>query len=157
MKKILAISVVLGGLTSAFSADCANTPVGMELAKTIEAKDVSKAKTLLKAYKSDVQQYLDNCDKSKEKFEETSVMILTYEDRLADVEADLKSASAPKVDCTKVPSGKALDSASDEGAAKKLYVKYKKDAEAYIESCAAHAEYEIVFEESLLYEEQYGQ
>jgi len=157
MKKILAINIVLGCLTVAFSSDCVNTPAGMELAKSIEAKDVAKAKTLLKAYKFDVQKYLDNCDKSKEKFEETSVMILTYEDRLADVEADLKSASAPKVDCSKVPSGKAIDTASDKSAAKKLYVTYKKDAEAYIESCATHAEYEIVFEESLLYEETYGE
>ena len=156
MKKILVIGLVIGGLTSAFSADCTNTPIGMELAKTIEAKDVAKAKTLLKAFKADVQTYLDNCDKSKEKFEETSVMILTYEDRLADVESDLKSASAPKVDCSKVPSGKELEAASGD-AAKKLYASYKKDAEAYIESCAAHAEYEIVFEESLLYEEEYGQ
>ena len=157
MKKILAISMVLGGLTSSFGVDCANPPVGVELAKMIKVKDVAKAKTLLKAYKSDVKQYLDNCDKSNEKFEETSVMILTYEDRLADVEADLKNASAVKVDCSKVPSGKAMEAAADKDTAKKLYAKYKKDAEAYIESCATHAEYEIVFEESLLYEEEYGQ
>lgn len=157
MKKILAIAVLVGGLTSAFSIDCSNTPVGMELAKTIEAKDAAKAKTLLKAYKADVKAYLDKCDKSKEKFEETSVMILTYEDRLADVESDLKNATAPKVDCSNVPSGKALDAAGDKGTAKKLYAKYKKDAEAYIESCAAHEQYEIVFEESLLYEDEYGQ
>jgi len=157
MKKIFAIGVVLGGLTSAFSADCANTPVDMELAKTIEEKDVAKAKTLLKAFKADVQKYLDNCDKSKEKFEETSVMILTYEDRLADVEADLKNASGAKVDCSKVPSGKAMETAGNEDAAKKLYVSYKKDAQDYIDNCASHVEYELVFEESLLYEEEYGQ
>ena len=156
MKNILAISVVLGGLTSAFGADCANTPVGMELAKMIDSKDVAKAKTLLKAFRVDVQTYLDKCDKSKEKFEETSVMIMTYEDRISDVEADLKSASGVKVDCSKVPSGKAMEAASAE-AAKTLYVTYKKDAEAYIENCASHADYEIVFEESLLYEEEYGQ
>jgi len=75
----------------------------MKLAKTIEAKDVVTAKTLLQEFKMDVKAYLDNCDNSKEKFEETSVMILTYEDRLADVESDLKNASAPKVDCSKVP------------------------------------------------------
>lgn len=155
MKKIVLIGLVIGGITSVFGADCANTPVGMELAKTIEAKDVAKAKTLLKAFKTDVQAYLDNCDKSKEKFEETSVMILTYEDRLADVESDLKSASAPQVDCSKVPSGKSLEAASGD-AAKKLYASYKKDAQAYLESCASHAEYETVFEESLLYDEQYG-
>lgn len=155
MKKILAIAMIAGGLTSAFSADCANTPVSMELAKTIEAKDVAKAQTLLKAFKTDVKIYLDNCDKSKEKFEETSVMILTYEDRLADVEADLKNASAAKVDCSNVPSGKAMESAANVDAAKKLYVIYKKDAQEYIDNCATHAEYEVVFEESLLYEETY--
>ncbi len=157
MKKVLAVSLVLGGFTAVFGVDCGNTPVGMELAKTIEAKEIDKAKTLLKAYKADVKAYLDKYDKSKEKFEETSVMILTYEDRLSDVEADLKSASAPKVDCSKVPSGKALDAAIDKATAKKLYAKYKKDAEGYIESCAAHEQYEIVFEESLLYEDEYGQ
>jgi hypothetical protein len=129
----------------------------MELAKTIEAKDITKAKTLLKEFKSDVQTYLDNCDNSKEKFEETSVMILTYEDRLADVEADLKSAAGAKVDCSKVPSGKAMETAPDKEAAKKLYVTYKKDAQEYIDSCATHADYELVFEESLLYDEEYGQ
>ena len=156
MKKILAISVAFGSLTLAFSADCANTPVDIELAKTIEAKDVAKAKTLFKAFKADVQTYLDNCDKSKEKFEETSVMIMTYEDRIADVEADLNSALGVKVDCSKVPNGKDIEAASG-GAAKRLYATYQKDAEAYMESCASHAEYEIVFEEALLYEEEYGQ
>lgn len=156
MKKSLVIGIVLGGLTSAFSVDCAHTPVGMELAKTIEAKDIDKAKTLLIAYKSDVKKYLDKCDKSKEKYEETSVMILTYEDRLADIESDLKNASGVKVDCSKVPNGKAIEAAGNKDAAKKVYLSYKKDAQEYIDNCASHAEYEVVFEESLLYEEMYG-
>ena len=158
MKKILAISMVLGGLTSSFGVDCANPPVGVELAKMIKVKDVAKAKTLLKAYKSDVQQYLDNCDKSKEKFEETSVMILTYEDRLADVEADLNSKPAANVDCSKVPNENAIKEAfksADAAKIKTQYTTYKTESENYLEYCAAHEEYEFVFEASLLHEEAY--
>lgn len=157
MKNVLVATLIVSGVASLLSANCGSSPVGIELAKTIESKDIVKAKSLLVQYKAEVKKYLESCKNDKDKFEETSVMILTYEDRLADVESDLKSASAPKVDCSKVPSGKAIDTASDKGAAKKLYATYKKDAEAYIESCAAHAEYEIVFEESLLYEETYGE
>lgn len=158
MKKILAIVMVAGGLTSAFGIDCANTPVGMELAKTIEAKDVAKAKTLLKAYRADVEDYLDNCDKSKEKFEETSVTILTYEDRLSDVEADLKAKPAENVDCSKVPSEKAIQEAFKSADATKIktqYAAYKTASENYLEYCTAHEEYEFVFEASLLHEEAY--
>ena len=118
MKNICAILLAVSGFTVMLSAECSTTPVGMELAKTIEEKDIAKAKTLLKVFKKDVKTYLDKCDKSKEKFEETSVLILTYEDRLADVEADLKNASAAKVDCSKVPSGKAMETAANKGAPK---------------------------------------
>lgn len=157
MRKIWVIGLVIGGLTSLFGANCSNTPVSMELTKMIKAKDVTKAKILLQAYKEDVKTYLNTCDKSKEKFEETSVMILTYEDRLTDIEADLKRASGSQVDCSNVPSGKAMETAANKDTAKKLYATYKKDAETYIENCATHAEYEIVFEEALLYEEQYAE
>ncbi len=159
MYKILNIGLLLGGLTSAYSVDCANTPVGMELAKSIEAKDVAKAKTLLKAFKADVQTYLDNCDKNKEKFEETSIMILTYEDRLADVEADMNSKPEANVDCSKVPDSKAVEEAFKSADASKIkdqYSKYKAEAESYLEHCASHEEYEFVFEESLLHEEAYA-
>lgn len=157
MKRMLLGILVASGLASMLHANCGDAPAGMELAKSIEAKEIEKAKQLLEEYKAEVKKYLEGCNNDKDKFEETSVMILTYEDRLADVEADLKKASAPKVDCSKVPSGKAIDAASDAATAKKLYATYKKEAQAYLDGCASHAEYETVFEESLLYDEQYGE
>ena len=157
MKKMLVGFLVASGLASMLHANCGDAPVGMELAKSIEAKEVKKAKQLLQEYKAEVKKYLEACNNDKDKFEKTSVMILTYEDRLADVEANLKKASAPQADCSKVPSGKAIDAAGDPATAKKLYATYKKEAKAYLDGCASHAEYETVFEESLLYDEKYGE
>ena len=162
MKKIVAVPCMVLGLISLLSAsevECKNSPVGMELAKTLEAKNLDKAKLLLEKFKVDVKTYLDSCGNSKDRFEETSVMILTYEDRLADVEADLKSNSAKKIDCSNVPDSKALDKAfkkDDFNKVKTLYESYKRDSEGYLDLCAAHEEYEMVFEEALLYEEAYA-
>ena len=163
MKKIVTVSYLVFGLISLLNAsevDCKNQPVGMELAKTLELKDIDKAKSLLKKFKVDVKNYLDTCDNSKAKFEETSIMILTYEDRLDDFEADLKNASAKKIDCSKVPDSKALEKAfkkEDSNKVKALYETYKKDSEDYLNLCATHEEYEMVFEEALLHEEAYAE
>lgn len=164
MKKTFIVNMTVAfGLTLSLNAaqvDCANSPIGMELAKTLEAKDLDKAKVLLKKFKADVKTYLDSCGNSKDKFEETSVMILTYEDRLADFEADMKNNSANKMDCSKVPDSKALDKAFKDGDSNKikdLYATYKRDSEGYLDLCAAHEEYEMVFEEALLHEETYAE
>lgn len=163
MKKIVTIPYLLFGLIvllNASQAECINQPVGMELAKTLEEKNIDKAKVLLKKFKADVKNYLDTCDNNKDKFEETSVMILTYEDRLADFEADLKSNSVKKIDCSNVPDSKALDKAfkkDDANKVKALYETYKRDSEGYLDLCAAHEEYEMVFEEALLHEETYAE
>ena len=164
MKKTLMANITIAfGLTLSLNAakvDCAHSPVGMELAKTLEAKDIDKAKSLLKKFKADVKTYLDNCGNSKDKFEETSVMILTYQDRLEDFEADLNSNSAKKIDCSKVPDAQALKEAfkaDDVNKVKTLYVTYKKDSESYLDLCAAHEEYEMVYEEALLHEETYAE
>ena len=164
MTKTFITSITVAfGLTLSLNAaqvDCANSPIGMELAKTLEAKDIDKAKILLKQFKSDVKIYLDNCGNSKDKFEETSVMILTYEDRLSDFEADLQSNSAKKIDCSKVPDSKALEQAfkkDDSNKVKALYATYKRDSESYLDLCAAHEEYEMVYEEALLHEETYAE
>jgi len=140
-------------------AECSSVPTGMELDKSIKAGDVSKAKSLLASFKADVASYLKDCDSSKEKFEETSVMIHTYEDRLADVEYDLKKA-AVTTDCTKVPSSAVLEKAfKDKNNAEITahYASYKKDAAEYIENCASHAEYETVYESSMFYDEMYDE
>lgn len=108
MKKIM-ISMLLVAFSMA-QADCSTMPLGMELAKSIEAKEVSKAKGLLAKYKEDVKKYLAACDQSKEKFEETSVMIHTYEDKLVDVEYDMKKENH-STDCSKVPSSTKLEEA----------------------------------------------
>jgi len=163
MKKIVTVSYLVFGLISLLNAsqvECKSSPVGMELAKTLESKDIDKAKVLLKKFKADIKKYLDTCDNSKDKFEETSVMILTYEDRLADFESDLKSNSVKKIDCSSVPDSKALDEAFKQDDATKIkayYETYKKDSEGYLDLCAAHEEYEMVFEEALLHEETYAE
>lgn len=161
MKKIVTIaSIVTFGFTSLMGGskvECNHTPVGMELAKTLEAKEIDKAKQLLKKFKEEVKNYLAHCDNSEAKFEETSVMILTYEDRLADLEYDQKKVHKT-VDCSLVPDAKALDNAFKEGDKKKInstYEAYKDASEAYLDHCATHAEYEMVYESSLLHEEEY--
>lgn len=154
MKKLYMTLVLLG---VALHADCNNMPVGMELAKSIEAHDIDKAKTLLVTYKEDVKKYLDACDKSKEKFEETSVMIHTYEARLEDVEYDMTHQTS-STDCSKVPNGVELEKAfknKDSTKIKALYAAYKKDAEHYLNDCASHAEYETVYEASMMFDEEY--
>lgn len=155
MKRLM-ISTLLVTFSMA-QVDCSNMPVGMELAKSIEAKEVSKAKGLLVKYKEEVKKYLAACDQSKEKFEETSVMIHTYADRLADVEYDLKKEN-DTTDCSNVPTSTKLDEAfksKNSADVKTQYAKYKKDSEAYIENCASHGEYETVYEASMFYEEEY--
>ena len=164
MKKTLMISVVVTfGLTSSLYAtegDCVNTPMGIELAKTIEAKEIDKSKLLLKEFKVDVKNYLAQCDKSEAKFEETSVMILTYKDRIADLESDLKGKVATKTDCSNVPNEKALTKAFKSGVSsdiKAQYSAYKTNAESYLEHCASHEEYEFVFEAAMLHDEEYAE
>jgi len=140
-------------------ADCSNMPVGMELAKNIEAHEIPKAKKLLVQYKEDVKNYLASCDTSKEKFEETSIMIHTYEARLEDVEYDMNKA-AHGTDCTVVPSSVSLEKAfktTDVAKIKTLYAEYKAASHNYIEHCATHEEYEMVYESAMMCDEMYDE
>ena len=158
MKKILISAIVLTFSTYSY-AECSSMPIGMELAKSIEAKEVPKAKGLLLQYKTDVKTYLAKCDQSKEKFEETSVMIHTYEARLSDIEYDLNNAGV-NTDCSNVPSSTTLENAfKSKNAAeiKTQYATYKKNAKNYIENCASHAEYETVYESSMFCDEMYDE
>jgi Na+-translocating ferredoxin:NAD+ oxidoreductase RnfC subunit len=132
-------------------------PVGMELAKNIEAHKIPKAKKLLVQYKEDVKNYLASCDQSKDKFEETSIMIHTYEARLEDVEYDM-THEASNTDCSKVPDSTKLEAAfksKETAQIKALYEAYEKDAHHYINDCASHAEYETVYESSMMFDEEY--
>ena len=158
MRKIL-LGVMAWNLSTLLYGECSSVPIGMELAKTIESKKVTQAKSLLVQYKTDVKAYLAKCDQSKEKFEETSVMIHTYEARLSDVEFDLNNAGG-STDCSQVPSSVTLESAfkrKNSAEIKTHYVKYKKSAESYIENCASHAEYETVYESSMFCDEMYDE
>lgn len=151
--------IIVLGLSVMVFADCTTTPVGMELAKSIEAKNVSQAKSLLEKYKADVKTYLSKCDQSKEKYEETSVMIHTYEDKLADVEYDMKHANNT-TDCSKVPSTAKLEAAftsKDSASIEAEYSSYRKMAENYISDCASHSEYETVYESSMFCDEAYDE
>ena len=156
MKRIY-ITLILLSIT--VNADCTNMPVGMELAKSIEAHEVPKATKLLVQYKEDVKNYLAACDQSKEKFEETSVMIHTYEARLEDVEYDMNKADHG-TDCSKVPISEALEKAftqKDASNIKALYTDYKTTSHNYIEHCATHEAYEMVYESSMMCDEMYDE
>lgn len=155
MNKVMITAWII--MCSLAQADCSNIPIGTELAKSIEAHEISKAKKLLLAYKDDVKKYLAACDQSQDKFEETSVMIHTYEARLEDVEYDMTHKPS-STDCSKVPSGAELEKAfksNDSTKIKALYSAYKKDAEHYLKDCASHAEYETVYEASMMFDEEY--
>ncbi len=155
--------IVLLLLSLFMKAECVgDMPVGMELAKQIEAHHVVQAKKLLVAYKDDVKKYLATCkgsESKKDKFEETSVMIHTYEDRLEDVEYDMHKVKH-KIDCSQVPSTTALQKAFSEKNTQKIerfYKSYKADSHNYIEHCATHEAYETVYESSTMYDEMYEQ
>jgi septal ring factor EnvC (AmiA/AmiB activator) len=157
MKKTLT-TLMLVVLVS-LNAECINMPIGMELEKTIEAKDVSKSKELLVQYKKDVAAYVKTCDNKQEKFEETSVMIHTYEARLEDIEHDLNKV-AHGTDCSKVPSSSELEQAfkeKNDAHIKTHYASYKETAKQYIAHCTTHPEYETVFESSMFCDEMYDE
>jgi len=151
------ISLALISLTMG-KAECTKMPAGMDLAKSIEAKEISKAKELLAKYKEDVKIYLSKCDQSKDTLEITSVMILTYEGRLKDIEYDMTKAKST-TDCSKVPHTADLENAfksKDKNKIRSSYGQYKKDSKAYLENCASHPEYATVYDEALFYEEEYA-
>ena len=157
MKKICITLMLVASV--AIYAECVNMPVGMELAKTIEAQDVTKAKDLLVQYKKDVASYLKSCNNDKDKFEETSVMIHTYEDRLEDVEHDQNKVDVG-TDCSKVPSSASIEKAfksKNSAEIRNQYASYKKDAKSYIEHCTSHEEYETVFESTMFCDEMYDE
>ena len=157
MKKTF-ITLMLVASVSLY-AECVDMPKGIELAKTIEAQDVSKSKTLLVQYKKDVVAYLKSCNNDKNKFEETSVMIHTYEARLEDIEHDMNKVDHG-TDCSNVPSSSKLEQAfkdKNDVDIKVHYATYKKDAQQYIEHCATHAEYETVYESSMFCDEMYDE
>ncbi len=160
-KRLIQIIFVAFGLSSLTYADCAKVPDGAGLNKALEAKMYDKAQLLLEKFKLDIKSYLDTCDKSEAMLEQTQLTILTYEDKLSDLKEDLKTLKVSQkstVDCSKPPSGKNLNEAFKTKSStqiKALYATFKKDADSYMDQCASHEEYEFVFEEALLYEEQY--
>jgi len=161
MKKslIIAFLVMIGMVVSlnASPIECSKTPVGTQLAKQIEAKNIAKAKTLLEQFKTEVKVYLAKCGNSKDKFEETSIMILTYQDRLSDIESDGQNASS-NVDCSNVPDAKAFTTAFASGVASKIeksYQAYEKASQEYLEHFASHESYEMVYEDSLFHQDDY--
>jgi len=157
MKKTFTALILMASVS--LYAECETMPEGIELANTIEAQDTNKAKTLLVAYKKDIETYLKSCNNSQDKFEETSVMIHTYEARLEDIEHDMNTV-AHGTDCSNVPSSAKLEQAfkeKNDADIKKHYASYKKDAAQYIEHCASHEEYETVYESSMFCDEMYDE
>lgn len=157
MKRTLTTLMLLA--STAVHAECVNAPAGMALEKTIEAQNFSKAKVLLVQYKKDVTAYLKACENDQSKFEETSVMIHTYEARLEDMEHDMHKVD-PGTDCSKVPSSNKLEQAfkaKDDTKIKAHYASYKENAKQYIEHCATHPEYETVYESAMFCDEMYDE
>jgi L-lactate utilization protein LutB len=157
MKRILLSTLML--VFTLAEADCTQIPRGENVATALTSKNYNKAKELLATFKLDIKTYLDNCNQSKEMFEQTHVSILTYEDKLADLKHDLNKKSH-STDCAQVPSSKTLEEAFKAKNSKEVkvqYAKYKKEAHDYIEHCASHAEYETVFESSMFCDEMYDE
>jgi len=157
MKKQWLMILLAGSLSSTLQADCSNMPIGTELAKSIMAEDLDKAKKHLSEYDKAVQKYLGGC-KDEGKDQQVNIMLLTYKDKVQDLEDDLKKGSEVSYDCSKVPNDSALNSAFASGKAesiKSAYNAYHKKAADYLEHCAAHEEYELVYEASLLHDEEY--
>ena len=155
-KRILLGLVISISFLSAGSIDCKSKPLGSDLSKSIDAGKIKQAKKQLKEFKSDIKAYLSKCDKSKVAFEETSVIIMTYKAQIEDKEYDLKNKV--NVDCSIVPKPNILEEAfakKDPAKIKGIYSTYSKNAKDYLDNCAAHEDYEFVFEESLLQDEIY--
>jgi hypothetical protein len=157
MKKIYTIAMILFSVSA--WADCSKVPDGLNIKQAIEAKSYDNAKSLLETFKTDIKTYLTTCDKSEAMFEQTSVNILMYEDKLADLKHDIENKGT-SIDCSKVPSSTLVEKAfkaKNTAEVKTQYAKYKKEAHDYIEHCASHAEYETVFESSMFCEEMYDE
>lgn len=159
--KLIQSIVILFGLSTMLYANCANVPNGMALEEVLNTKTIDKAETLLEKYKLNVKAYLSNCDKSEDMFEQMHLTILTYEDKLSDLKEDSKSQKVAKTrDCAKPPSSKNLNVAFKKKDIKEItkhYVAYETDAESYLDLCASHEDYELVYDEALLHEENYNE
>jgi len=157
MKNICAITIFLLG--SLAYANCDKVPNESSVIEAIKSKQYDKAKSLLDTLKSDINIYLKSCDKSKEMFKQTHITLLTCEAKLADLKAELNK-EPHGVDCSKVPSSsKVVEAikASDSANIEALYKKYKADASSYIEHCASHPEYAIVYDEAMFCDEMYDE
>jgi len=157
MKKQWLMILLAGTFASTLYADCSNMPIGTELAKSIMAEDLDKAKKHLSDYDKAVEKYLAGC-KDEGKDQQVNIMLLTYKDKVNDLEVDLKKGSGPAFDCSNVPDDASLNSAfssKDVQSIKSAYSAYSKKAADYLEHCAAHEEYELVYEASLLHEEEF--
>ena len=160
-KRFIQCIVILFGLNTMLYANCENVPNGMALEEVLNTKNIDKAETLLEKYKLNVKAYLSNCDKSEAMFEQMQVTILTYEDKLSDLKVDSKTKKVAKSrDCSKPPSSKNLNAAFKKKDLKEItkhYEAYKSDAESYLDLCASHEDYELVYDEALLHEENYDE
>jgi len=159
MKILLSQIFFVWGMLFVFTqADCTKKPTYKDLEKAIVDKSIEQAKRLLSTLEADVKTYLKTCDNSKEMFEQTSVQLLTFKDKISDLVLDMSVVGESTIDCQNVPKTTKLKSAfktSDTVKIEASYQSYKKDAEAYLESCTSHEEYEFVFEDALFYDEEY--
>ena len=158
MKKKWLMIFIAGGMISLLNAECTNMPIGTEVAKSIMSRDIDQAKKFLTAYKTEVSKFLEQC-KDGGAQQQVKLMQLTYEDEVKYLEENLKKKNEATYDCTKVPDDAALKSAFSSGNAeniKKAYSAYKKNVLDYLDQCATHEEYEMVYDTSLLHDDEYN-
>jgi hypothetical protein len=160
-KKLIESMVILFGVSSVLYANCENLPSGLMFEDAVKTKNIDKAETVLEKYKLNIKAYLKSCDKSEAMFEQMEISKLTYEDKLSDLKEDAKSQKVAKTrDCAILPSSTNLNTAIKSGDLKEVtkhYEAYKTNAESYLDLCASHEDYELVYDEALLHEENYNE
>lgn len=159
MKQKWLTTLLVSAVATMLHADCDNMPIGTEVAKSIMGENLDQAKEHLKAYKTEVKQYLERCDEEG-KQQQITIMQLTYEEEIKHLEESLKKSAQVSYDCSKVPDDTTLKSAFQSGTIdeiKKAYKTYHQSAFDYLEHCALHESFGAVYEASLLYDDEYAQ
>jgi len=160
MKRKWLITLMVGSLATILHAEeCADMPIGTNLAKSIMGKNLDQAKKLLPEYEADVNKYLETC-KDEGKQQQITIMKLTYQEELKHLEENMKKKPEASFDCSKVPDDSALKSAfsgQDKESIKKNYSEYKKKTFDYLEHCATHPSFSSVYEAALLHDEEYAE
>jgi len=147
---------IIGSIQTIY-ADCTDIPSSNTLSTAIESKNIDKSKGLLEVLKKEMNTYLETCDKDKKMFEELNIQLLTFKDKVSDLEENKEDINSGD-NCSILPSRAKLEKAFNTKNYKmieSLYLQYQKDTELYIKYCAFEPEYAMVYESAMLCDEKY--